>query len=325
MEILVGTNPPVKHRIYWKGQTVAADALPVVRLYDVTEDPTSEEPTVTTYLTTITSEMVETDMGVYQVFIPLEYAFMQRQLELRWDYIVDGQSVTKTHKLFVVQPYVDLTQAVEQLGIGSDPSDPNYKTYAELQEAESWARRVIEAYTGQRFYKYYDSHTSYGDGTDVLPTPYRVIELLELYANDIKLFDSAQQISNFGFDLQVSESKFSIRVNRANALDNTVYVANGLVPPTINDTGSGAFVKGSMYKIEAFFGWERVPDEVEIACVELMKDYFSRDKIWRNKFLHSVQSFDWHFEYNTGAFIGTGNLYVDQLLLPYVLTQMVLI
>jgi hypothetical protein len=56
-----------------------------------------------------------------------------------------------------------------------------------------------------------------------------------------------------------------------------------------------------------------------------MRDYFSKDRKWREKYLAGVQSFDWNFKYNTGAFVGTGNLYVDQILLPYVLTQMVVI
>lgn len=325
MEIILNTNPPVKHRVYWKGKTVSVDDLPTVAVYDIKEDIT-DEPPVSTYLTTLQAESVETDEGVYQVFIPLQYANITRQLELVWEYEIEGHSVTKSHRVFVVQPYTDLTQAIEELGIGSDPSDPNYKTYEELQDAESWARRVIEAYTGQRFYKYFDTHISYGDGTDVLSLPYRIIDLYELYSNDVLLYSAPNETNNFGYQLQISESRYGVRVNRASTVDNIVYVANGNIPPTVNDINAGgAFSKGNVYKVEGYFGWEKVPVEVDLACVELMKDYFSRDRIWRNKFLHSVQSFDWHFEYNTGAFIGTGNLYVDQLLLPYVLTHLVLI
>jgi hypothetical protein len=31
--------------------------------------------------------------------------------------------------------------------------------------------------------------------------------------------------------LEISESGYGIRINRAGMLDNTVYVANGMVPP----------------------------------------------------------------------------------------------
>jgi len=108
-------------------------------------------------------------------------------------------------------------------------------------------------------------------------------------------------------------------------LDNTVYTANGMVPPTINDTSGGLFTRGSVYRVQGRYGWSIVPDDVQIACVELMKDYFSKDTVWRSKYVNSVQSFDWHFEYNAEAYRGTGNVYADQILLPYVLTQLMVI
>jgi hypothetical protein len=108
-------------------------------------------------------------------------------------------------------------------------------------------------------------------------------------------------------------------------LDNAVYVANGLVPPTITDTFYGVFSKDVKYRVVGQFGWDSVPDKVQLATVELMKDYFSKDKVWRNKYIKSIKTFDWSFEYNASASKGTGNLYVDQLLNPYVITQMVLI
>ena len=56
-----------------------------------------------------------------------------------------------------------------------------------------------------------------------------------------------------------------------------------------------------------------------------MKDYFSKDSAWRAKYVNNVQSFDWKFEYNAEAYRGTGNVYVDQILLPYVITQLMVI
>jgi hypothetical protein len=131
-------------------------------------------------------------------------------------------------------------------------------------------------------------------------------------------------VNNWNYNTIISESGFGIRVNRANMLDNTVYVANGMVPPSIN-TGDGIFNTGSTYRVQGKFGWEEVPDEVDLACIELMRDYFSKDKTWRNKYMKSVQTFDWKFEYNSGTYSGTGNLYADQLLLPYVINKMVVI
>lgn len=53
---------------------------------------------------------------------------------------------------------------------------------------------------------------------------------------------------------------------------------NGMVPPTINDTFNGVFSQNVKYKVEGEFGWSKVPDQVKLAAVELMKDYFLKTK-----------------------------------------------
>ena len=326
MEILVGSNSPVTHKVFWQGQLTDSDSLPVVRLYDITEDP-AIVPAINpgTILATLTAVKSEVDSGTYAVYIPLTYTDRQRQLRLNWSYTVGSVSTEKNHKVYVQTPYTDLSQAIDSLGLGSDYSDPNTKSYAELCSAERYARKLIEAYTQQQFYLYDDVQIAYGSGSDVLPLPYKLAELHELYQNDILLLNTLTNVNNWNYNTIISESGFGIRVNRADMLDNTVYTANGMVPPTINDTWGGSFAVGSTYRVQGKFGWEEVPDEIDLACIELMKDYFSKDKIWRNKYMKSIQTFDWKFEYNSGTYSGTGNLYADQLLLPYVINKMVVI
>jgi hypothetical protein len=325
-EILLNTNSPVKLKVFWRGQPQDADSNPIVKIYDITEDP-AITPAILPgqLLQTITSTKVETDQGVYEAYPPLSLTTRNRTLKFLWQYDIGGESITKEHLVFCVTPYCDITQAVDELGFGVDASDPNHKTYDEILAAEKYARKIIENYTGQNFYLYDDVQTVYGSGSDVLPLPYKLNTLHELYQNDILLEDTINNVSNWGYDVQISESGFGLRVNRANMLDNTVYTANGMVPPSINYSGGGMFVKDYTYRVQGRYGWDKVPDEVEIACIELMRDYFSRDKMWRNKYVKNVKTFDWNFEYNGDSFVGTGNMYVDKLLDAFVLTQMVVI
>lgn len=326
MEVYVGSNPVIKHKIYWHHQIADADSLPTVKVYDVTNDPAIYPPiSPDTLLTTLTAVKSEVDPGSYEVYLPQEFTDRNKELKLRWEMIVQGDGIFKEHSVFVQTPYVDLAQAVDAIGLSSDPSDPNYKSYEELMAAERYARKTIENYTGQSFYLYDDVHVVYGDGADSLRLPFKINQLHELYVGDQLLVDTINGINNWNYETRISESGFGIRINRANMLDNTVYTSNGYVPPSITDSSNGVFIKGSAYRVQGRYGWDYVPDEVELATIELMKDYFSKDRAWRTKYIHSVQSFDWHFEYNTGAFLGTGNIYVDQILLPYVLTQMVVI
>jgi hypothetical protein len=325
-EILVNTNNPIKHKVFWRGESVDADALPTVKVYDITEDLTLNTLIApTTVLYTLTSEKVETDIGVYQITLPLTIADKSKSLKIKWEYNVGGSPVSKEHRVYVVTPYTDIDQAIDSINIGSDPSDPNYKTYNEVLAAERWARKIIEKYTGQQFYLYDETHIVHGAGTDVIPLPYKIHEIHKLTQNDIVLVDYLENVNNWGYTLKISETGFGIRVDRASMVDNTVYTANGMVPPSINDTYGGVFANGSTYRVFGRYGWEYVPDEVELACIELMKDYFSKDKNWRNKYIKNIQTFDWNFEYSSDAFSGTGNVYADQLLESYVLTQMVVI
>lgn len=325
-EILVGSNSAINHKVFWRGVVTDADELPTIDVYDVTEDPAISpaiDPDV--YITRIDAERSETDIGSYDLYLPLSLTNRKRELKVVWRYTVDGNQVEKSHKVFVVTPYTDIPQAIGALGLGYDPSDPNYRSYDEVAAAERYARKVIENYTGQQFNLYDDMHVVYGDGSDSLRLPFKINQLHELYEGDILLVDTINEINNWNYATQISESGFGVRINRASMLDNTVYTANGYIPPSITDTSNGVFRKGVAYRVQGRYGWDYVPDEVELACIELMRDFFSKDRTWRQKYIHSVQSFDWHFEYNTGAFIGTGNIYVDQILLPYVLTQMVVI
>lgn len=326
MEILVGTNSPIPHQVFWKGEVVDADYAPYVIVYDITEDP-AISPLINPedLLDTFVAEKDETNIGLYNLYLPLWITDRNKTLKVRWQYEVDGETVHTDHTVFVVTPYTNLSQATLYLGTSSDPSDPMYKSFKELKMAERYARKKIENFTLQNFFLYDDIHTVYGSGSDILPLPMKLTQLHELYVNDILLYDGINNINNWGYDVQVSETGYGIRINRANMLDNTVYTANGMVPPSINDYGNGAFGDGVKYRVAGRFGWDKVPDEVELACIELMKDFFSADKEWRNKYIKSIQTFDWSFDYNSATFTGTGNAYADQLLGEYVITKSVII
>jgi hypothetical protein len=327
MELSIGSTFPIKHKVYWRGEPTDADALPVVTVYDVTEDPTANPPiNPNSILYTLTAEKSEVDIGVYQVSLPVNGTYKSRDLKLRWSYQINANAQVREHKVFVIQPYVDIEQSIDSLGLGEDPSDPEYKTYSQLRSAERYARKNIENYTGQKFYLYNETFSIYGSDSDTLLLPEKLYDLHKLYVNDILLIDKLTDpdTDNWNYDIDIVESGFGIRINRANLLDNTVYTANGMVPPTIHD-GDGIFKSGNRYTVVGSFGYPNVPDNVELAAIELMKDFFAKDNTWRNKYIGELSTFDWDFKYTSGAHSGTGNLYADKLLEDFVLSKIVII
>lgn len=325
-EIYVDQTAPIRTKIFWGGNIIDADDDVTAIVYDITEDKLASplvNPDVAIYTAVATKS--EVDAGTYQIILPLGLVRRNKNLKIQWNYEINGVSGSHYSYIDIVTPYASMFDIMDDLGFGTDPGDINSKTYHELQMAEKWSRKVIENYTGQTFYLYDDVHIVYGDGSDSLRLPFKINSLHELYENDILLVDNINEVNNWIYDTRISESGFGIRINRSNMLDNTIYSANGMVPPPYNESFNGAFKRDYVYKVQGRYGWDFIPDEVEEATIHLIKDYFSKDRAWRNKYLKSVQSFDWQFEYNSESYSGTGNVYVDQILLPYVITQMVVI
>ena len=328
-EVYKDRYEPIRTILFWNGENVDADGSVVVTVYDVTEDP-SIIPAInpTTLVTTLTATKMETNIGSYQVTLPTNLTDRKRKFKLVWSYSVGGVSASNTIYSDVVIPYASISEAIEVLEIGIDSSDPNYKTYSQLKQAEKYARHIIDDYTGQEFSPYFDTEIVYGSDSDILPLPYRIEQIYKLYANDVLLYDSTTNpvTNNWLYTPIVSENNFGIRIDRTTLLDNTVYTANGMVPPTINDTYAGqAFAKNVRYKVVGQFGWSEVPDDVQQSCINLMGHYFEKDRLWKDQYVKNVKTFDWNIEYSGDVFSGTGCAYADKLLSGYVLNQMVVI
>jgi hypothetical protein len=328
-EVYINSNDPITTKIFYSGEIIDADGQVTASVYDITEDSAVIPPiSPSTVLVTFNSTKLENDFGTYQISIPFSLTNRQRKLKVNWQYQINGTNVNHNQYVDVVVPYCNFGNAIEDLKFGTDPSDPRYKTYHDLRMSEKFARKQIEDYTGQEFYLYTDTEIVYGNDSDILPLPYRIHEIHQLYANDILLIDNlaSPAVNNWIYSPKISESGFGIRIDRTNLLDNTVYVANGMVPPTINDTYTGqAFSKNVRYKVVGKFGWADVPDNVEQACIQLMGHFFEKDRYWKDQYIKSVQTFDWQVEYTEGVYSGTGCSYADKLLSDYVLNQMVVI
>jgi hypothetical protein len=326
-EIYVRSNTPIKTKIFWKGELFAPNSVGAY-VYDVSND-SSVSPSLNPSEPIIELEAtpIETDIGSYQIVLPFEYSLINRKLKIFWYYQIDGEDGEHVSYVDIVTPYANLSEAIEDLQLGSDPSDPKYKSYHELQMAEKYARKLIEDFTGQDFYPYVEAEVVYGSGSDTLPLPYKINEIWQVYENDILLIDytSSPQVNKLGYDIKVSETGFAVRLDKSNFLDNTVYTSNGMVPPSIHDYSGQLFKQGVRYKIVGRFGWPTVPDEVEQAAIQLIGHYFGKDRLWADRYLKSVSTFDWDFEYSDLAHSGTGCAYADKLLSEYVLSNMVLI
>ena len=325
-EIYVNTSTPATTKIYVKGEAVTPSSSVTVKVYDITSDPVISPPiNSSSILATLTAEQSEVDVGSYNLYLPLSYTQRSRKFKLIWEWMYEGVSYSNTTLLDIITPYVDIQEAAQEMGLGSDSNDPNHKTYQELKLAERYARNIIENYTGQKFYLHDDYFSSVGNDSDTMPLTKKVNRLHTLHANDQLLIDNLNQVNNLGLTIDTTTSGFGLKVNIASILDSDVYIANGMIPPSIHDSSPDIFRRSKSYKIYARFGWDYVPNEVRDAAVEIMKIYFAKDRIWKDRYVKKISTTDWDFEYSSEAFSGTGSSYADKLLADYVITQMVLV
>jgi len=305
-EIYVNSNSPISTKIFYAGAIVDADGDVAADIYDITEDPLFPDILTTTVIHTVdVAKKSEVNIGSYDIDIPFSLTTRNRKLKIVWSYSV-GPAASHTTYADVVTPYCNLAEAIDKLNIGTDPSDPNHKSFDELLMAERWARKVIENHTSQRFYLYDDSVVSYGAGSDILPLAAKLSTIHKVYKNDVLVTDNINSVYDWAHIPVISESGFGIKVAEH---DNTF--------------GHIAFSKDARYKVQGKFGWTTVPGDIQEACIVLMGDFFGKDKVWRNKYIKNIQTFDWKFEYSPDAYSGTGNLYADQLLAQYIVSGMV--
>jgi len=81
------------------------------------------------------------------------------------------------------------------------------------------------------------------------------------------------------------------------------------------------FKEGVIYPISGVWGYEAVPESVKEAARLLVNDYACADSQYRDRYLTSMTAADWRIQFNSGAFVRTGNVRADQLLSEYVTTR----
>ena len=313
--IQVGSQEKVYLYVYSNGVLTQADSLPTLSIYDADNDtsPISGFSSV--------SPVDEPDAGEYSFLLTQAVTNTVRVLELRWTYVINGLTVTQTD-FYQVQPiYSSVSEIIDFLGYGATPSDINYHSISDIQNAEKLARTIIDGYTGLKFYLRYDSQEMFANGSDALQLIERMTSVDQMYEDDILVVDNTQNpaFNTFGFNLNLTQTGYVVRIYDPAwdiRYDNQV---------DTNVLYYGRFRDNSRYKLVGQIGYKYVPEDIKIASMLLVNDILSNDYNWRNKYLSKVYLSEISFEMSKGAFNGTGNITVDNILDQYRNINMMLI
>jgi hypothetical protein len=284
-----------------------ADSLPTLAIYDA-DNSTSP---ITGYSNAVVTD--EPDPGVYSTFVGYGLTQTAIMLELQWSYAVNGLPVNQNDFYSVETEYASVSEIIDFLGFGATPSEANFRPINEIVSAEKVARTIVEGYTGQKFWTYTGSQEVVGIGADTIQLTERIIRIDQVFENDVLVIDNTQDpaYNTFGYPLEISPTGFAVRLYYPwwTIRDDAEW------DPTI--LYYGKFRDGSRYKFQGQMGYKYVPADIKIATMLLVNDIMSNDYNWRNKYLSKVNLSEISFEMHAGAFNGTGNITVDNILDQY--------
>jgi len=197
----------------------------------------------------------------------------------------------------VVKPYCDITSLKARLGI----------TTSQCIGAEKVARKMIEAEAGS-FQFMRKQKEIIGMGMDYLPVKERLVKMYYLSENGVLIYDYQNSLLN---EYKISIDKTSII--HAEQIENKVEYRKVWEDRNYPVT----FASGNDYLLEADFGYQVVPGDVEEACEILIQDLISDNMRYFNRNIVEFDNQEFRIKFSNTAASGTGNLLVDKLLSNY--------
>jgi hypothetical protein len=296
-----GSQEKIYLNVYVSGVLTQADSIPTLTIVDA--------DTGVSLLSSSTA-IDDKPTGVYSWVLNQNITNTNRVIQVTWTYHTNGITATSDQFYSIETSYASTSEIVDFLGYGSDPSELNYYDPKDVYKAEKLARTIVEGYTDIKFYTYYGSQEVFGKGSDALELVERVLSIDKVWENDLLLIDNTQNpaYNTFGFGLQITPTGRAIRIVNAGW---DVRYDNQVDPAVLY---YGRFRDNARYKIQGQIGYKYVPEDIKLATMLLVGDILANDYNWRNKYLSKVNLSEISFEMAKGAFNGTGNVMVDNIL-----------
>lgn len=299
-----GTQEKIYLNVYVDGTLTQADQIPTLVIIDA--------DTGVSLLSSSTA-IDEQPAGVYSWMLNQSITNTNRVIQVTWTYISNGVSATEDQFYSIETPYSDISEITDFLGYGADSSYLNYHSPKDIAYAEKLARVIIEGYTSIKFYTYYGSQEVFGLGSDALELTEKILTIDKVWENDVLLIDNTQNpvFNTFGFALEITPTGRAVRIVNAGW---DVRYDNQVDPAVLY---YGRFRDNARYRIQGQMGYRYVPEDIKLASMLLVGDLMANDFNWRNKYLKKVDLAEISFEMASGAFNGTGNVTVDNILDQY--------
>lgn len=258
--------------------------------------------------------------GEYEYEVPRIYTSIDRVLKVVWTYYVNQIQLNHIEYLYVITPYNPVDEIIEELGLSSRPEDVNYYPYEKIISASRTAKMIIDNYLGFSIGKSEKTIVAYGNNTDILNLPSRIISFDILKENDLEVINKLNNINIFGYDVEITETNYALRI-APNLGDDILEYEK----PNLIGINHGKFRDGYRYEIYGTMGWNYIPLEVKQANFLIINDLLCTDSVWRNKYVKKINTGQTSIELSGQAYFGTGNALADNILNKFKMIQAVVI
>lgn len=311
IELTVNSSHRIDIIVVKDDQSVLPDETPV---YVVSDADTGD------ILKEGTALVDPNDIGRYYVNIGGNLTGFDRTLKVSWTYDLDGSTINGDEYTVISTPYAEIGEIIDELGLGTEPTDLNFYPYAKLRAAERLARFQIDNYTGRTFGQRLGAQIVYGNNSDTLIFTEAMTAFTKVEQDDVVIYDSTVPYNALGYDIVLTETGQAIRLTNTGESDVSI------LPPSATWTSTRAhFVNGSRYKIYGTLGYKYVPVQVKQAAMLLVNDHLFNDALWRERYISEFNTGQMQVKLRDTAFTGTGNLLADDLLDPFKITGIVVI
>jgi hypothetical protein len=202
-----------------------------------------------------------------------------------------------------------------------------------ITDYEMIARAIINSITGG--FKYtLERIEAVGLGTDYLSLPYRLNKILQVYENNVLVYDSEDPEFVNIREYYITPDKATISVvyqgawdrRQGNSVDTELAASDSFTLHNTNDspniiqarTGVPAFPNGWDYTVNVEAGWPIIPLDIKQATTLIINDIKCNNLPYVNQYISEYKSDQFNIKFSELAFKDTGNRIADRILSAYV-------
>lgn len=222
-----------------------------------------------------------------------------------YEVTIDGS----TEILTVVRPYVDpntMAQTATEIA--------QYTAHEEI------ARAIIDSVIPEGFYYKKQVVETVGLGADYLPIWKDAREVLQVYENNVLVFDAANP-QNFEINYELTKDNTALTAHydgQVNRLEGAPNIIQGAYSDIIGlDFNYRGFVRTFDYAIYLAVGYKKIPSDIVRATKLLVEDLACGKLDYYKRYISDYNTDQFKLKFDDRVFEGTGNIIVDKILSKY--------